>query len=124
LQLFAFIRLCTGLIRGLPVGYIFFANVVLLAIIIVYLLSLTNLIGTVTIPRLYKHRLLPERSDADAKQWQYFLLGRGLLAASFLPLVTYVDKHNRGSDGSSGGSCGSSCGSSCGGGCGGCGGGD
>jgi hypothetical protein len=123
LQLFAFIRLSIGLIRGVPVGYIFFANVVLLAIIIVYLLNLTNLIGTVTIPRLYKHQLLPDRTDnGNAKQWQYFLLGRGLLAASFLPLVTYVDKHNRGSDSSSGGSCGSSCGSSCGGGCGGCGG--
>ena len=119
LLMLGFIRLSTGLIRDKPVTQIFFVLVFLIIIIIAYLWRLTKIFCSISIPELYKNEILPTRQDANDWEWRYFSIGPAVLAASFLPMVHYVDRNNRGS---AGGGCGSSGGSSCGSSCSSCGG--
>lgn len=115
-----FIRLMTGIIREKPVTQILIITIVFAIIIISYLNRLTLLICTHTIPNLYKTEILPTQQIENNWQWQYFLLGSGVLAPAFAFVVN--DFNNTTNDiSSSSSSCGSSCGSSCSS-CGGCGG--
>ena len=124
LLMLGFIRFSTGLIRDKPVTQLFFVLVFSVVIIIAYLWRLTKMFCTISIPELYKNEILPSRRDANDWEWRYFLTGPAVLAASFLPMVNYVNKNDKNSAGGGcGSSGGSSCGSSCSG-CGGCGGGD
>jgi hypothetical protein len=116
-------RFTTGLLSGKPVIYISIAIIVWACVVGVYLWRLPNLVGTNIIPKLYQYQILPARQIAGNWQWQYFLYGTPALTASFIPIVTYIDRNNDKNSGSCGTTCGSSCGSSCGS-CGGCGGGD
>jgi hypothetical protein len=118
----SFTRIATGVLREKPVTEIIFATIVLTIIVIAFLKRLTNQICTTTIPELYKDEILPNSQIKNNWQWSYFLSGTAVLAASFVPLVNYIDRNTTdGDSSSSGSSCGSNCGSSCGS-CGGCGG--
>lgn len=120
LVLLSFTRVVTGILRDKPIIQMVIATFILVAITVVYLQRLTKQISTTTIPNLYKNEILPKRQVENNWQWTYFLLGSAVLATSFVPLVSYVNKNNQNA-GSCGTSCGSSCGSSCSS-CGGCGG--
>ncbi|MBN9296922.1 MAG: hypothetical protein J0I41_07915 [Filimonas sp.] len=116
-------RYMIGISREKPVVQIGVALTILAIIIIAYLNRLTGLVSINTIPQLYKLEILPSRLVMHDWQWNYFLSGSSVLAASFIPLVNYVDRNSENNTGSCSSSCGSSCGSSCSS-CGGCGGGD
>ena len=124
LLMLGFIRLTTGLIRDKPVTQLFFVLFFLIIILIAYLWRLPKIFCSISLPDLYKYKILPTRQNANDWEWRYFSIGPAVLAASFLPMVSYTNKKDSatgaGGCGSSGGSsCGSSCSS-----CGGCGGGD
>ena len=123
LMMFGSIRLSTGLLRDKPVTQLFFVLFFFIVIIIAYLWRLTNIFCSISLPELYKYQILPTRQDANDWEWRYFSIGPAVLAASFLPMVNYINKNDRGTAAGCGSSGGSSCGSSCSS-CGGCGGGD
>jgi hypothetical protein len=105
LLLLAFTRIVTGTLRDKPVALIVYVPFALAIFIIFYLIRLTLLVSTTTIPNLYKDEILPARQIENNWQWSYFLLGSAVLATAFVPLVKDIEKNN-----DSGGSCGSSCG--------------
>ncbi|MFD2908076.1 glycine-rich domain-containing protein [Flavobacterium ardleyense] len=120
LVMLGFLRATIGFSRDKAVTQIIFACIILTIIAVISLIRLTKLMGTKTIPELYRNQILTKQQIADNWQWTYFLLGASVLSTSFAPLASYTD-----SSFSSGSSCGSSCGgggSSCGSSCGGCGG--
>ncbi|MFM9911894.1 MAG: hypothetical protein ACKVOW_21420 [Chitinophagaceae bacterium] len=123
LLMFGLVRIATGLLRDKPVTQISIVVILFAVLIVVYLNRLTNHIGRLAIPNLYKREILPSQQIEGDWQWSYFLLGMDVLTPSFSPLVRQVDKNYSGSGGDASNSCGSSCGSSCSS-CGGCGGGD
>lgn len=121
LLLISFTRIVTGALRDKPVAGIVILTILLAIIIVVFLQRLTRLVCTLTIPNLYKNKMITKSKIEENWRWDYFLHGATSLVPLFIPLVNYAQKRN--ADGSSAGtSCGSGCGSSCGGGCGGCGG--
>lgn len=142
IQMLGTVRLVLGIMRDKPVGFLAVCMVGLTVAFILYLRYMNRYATRKSIPGFFAEALLPVREGIDADiEWQYFLLGDAVLVGSFVPLVAYVERHNRGTffsgglgSGTCGTSCGSSCGSSCssgsscgsacGGGCGGCGGGD
>ena len=105
LLLLAFTRIVTGTLRDKPLALIVYFTFALAIFIIFYLIQLTLLVSTTTIPNLYKDKILPARQIENNWQWSYFLLGSAVLATAFVPLVKDIEKNN-----DSGGSCGSSCG--------------
>lgn len=122
ISVFGFTRIFTGVSREKPVVIISIVVYLLLIAIIIYLKRLTNLFCSKTIPGIYKTEIIPDRSLSNDWQWQYFLMGSGVMAASFLPVIKYSNKNDLGGSGGGASSgCGSSCGSSCSS-CGGCGG--
>jgi uncharacterized protein (TIGR04222 family) len=124
-------RMNMGIEREKPVLFLVISLVVMVGIVFMYLFMgrLKTLRDSIT--DLYKQKMLSQKTTIEYEEswdWQYFLLGNTAITASFMPLVTHIDRKNEYEGGSSG--CGSSCsgggdggGSSCGGGCGGCGGG-
>ncbi|KAA6438067.1 hypothetical protein ACD591_19120 [Rufibacter glacialis] len=119
LLLLALTRISTGVFREKPVVQIVIATIFLAVITVVFLQRLTKQMATTIIPNIYKNEILPTQQLENNWQWTYFLLGSAVLTTAFVPLVSYIDRNNSGSNSetSSGSSCGSSC-SSCGGCCG------
>lgn len=122
-----FLRLVLGIIMGKSVGFLALALFFFCAFALVMLSDVHQKMISEELPYLYKRIISQKRAMPQQKyNWSYLLVGQSVFAASFIPLIGYVERNSGGSgDSSSGGSCGSSCGSSCGGGggCGGCGGG-
>ena len=115
-------RIFIGLNREKPVTFIVILSVILVVSSISYLVRLTRLAMTSTIPNLYRKTVKKNKDLKDRWDWNYFLLGDEALNTSFAPVAGYIDKNSNGGT-SCGTSCGSSCGGGgCGGGCGGCGG--
>lgn len=121
LLLFGLGRIITGVLRDKPVAQIYLVGIALSIIIPLFLLRLVRMVHIITIPKLYRSRILSQEEVDTTWPWQYFLLGKAALALSFLPIVNYIDKHETQGGGDASSSCGSSCGSSCSS-CGGCGG--
>ena len=126
LLLLSFTRIVTGVLRDKPAVYIIMVTIILTGIIVLFLQRLARQVCTTTLPNLYRYTILAGRQAEKSWQWIYFLSGTAVLSSVFLPLVNYVDRHNKGR-GTCGSDCGSGCGSSCSscgscGGCGGCGG--
>ncbi len=117
-----FTRVITGVSREKPIVQVSLVVILLAVAIIIYLKRLTGLFCAKTIPEIYKTAIIPGRSLSNDWQWQYFLMGSGVMAASFLPVIKHSNKKYLGANGGDASSgCGSSCGSSCSS-CGGCGG--
>ena len=116
-------RVFIGLSREKPVTYIIGLSVIIVAASIWYLIRLTRLAMTSTIPHLYRKTVKKNKDLKKQWDWNYFLLGDAALNTAFAPVASYIDKNSNGGT-SCGTSCGSSCGGGggCGGGCGGCGG--
>ncbi|OJJ18726.1 hypothetical protein BKI52_24285 [marine bacterium AO1-C] len=115
-------RIFIGLSREKPVMYIVVLSVITLVASIAYLVRLTRLAMTSTIPKLYRKTVKKNKELKKRWDWNYFLLGDDALDVAFAPVAGYIDKNSSGGS-SCGTSCGSSCGGGgCGGGCGGCGG--
>lgn len=119
LLLGAFTRIVTGVLRDKPVTLIVIATIILSIVIIIFLNRLTYQATSMIVPSMYKKGGLRQRNPTDDWLWKYFLVGSSVLAASFVPIVSYTQRNENNS--SCGTSCGSSCGSSCSS-CGGCGG--
>jgi hypothetical protein len=115
--LLGLIRLTTGILRDKPVALMTILVIALSVLMIFYLIRLTKLVCTKTIPDIYKREILPTRQIEGNWQWSFFLFGSAALTSSFIPLVNYTER-----SGTSGTSCGTSCGSSCGSSCSSCGG--
>jgi hypothetical protein len=128
-----FIRLVVGVMRDKPVTQITIALILFIVIMTFWLYWLRNMLFTNIIPNSYKETMIAQTDgEKSSWEWDYFLLGKTALVASFIPIVNYTENDKGstcgtsggGSDGGGGdgGGCGGGCGG-CGGGCGGCGGG-
>lgn len=130
--LIGLVRMNTGIEREMPVLFLVLSLVAMVGIMLMYLFLGRLKALRESITNLYRREMLNKKTTIEHEEsweWQYFLWGNTAITASFMPLVTHIDRKNEYGGGSS--SCGSSCGggggdgggSSCGGGCGGCGGG-
>jgi hypothetical protein len=122
LVLASFTRVFTGLGRDKPVVLILIFSILLLLVVGYFLFRLNLQVSRHTVPTMYRYHILKWDDIKSNWWWEYFCYGSAVFAASFIPIVQYVNRHPNSSDGgssscgaSSGGSCGSSCGSSCGG---------
>ncbi|MGB1204449.1 MAG: hypothetical protein ACPG5B_02315 [Chitinophagales bacterium] len=125
LLMLGFVRLLAGINHQKPILFISMTMFVFTVATIYFLWRLTQIAFTRTIPQFYISTVLPKKQQISDLELSYFVIGSSILAADFLPLVTYTQKNNSAvasSCGTCGSSCGSSCGGGCGGGCGGCGG--
>lgn len=113
-------RVMIGFVREKEISFIILLNVLFLIVAYKFLMSLPKKMSSSIIPRHFKEKVIPvDKVNYNTWEWNYFVIGTGLLSVSFMPIVeTYSSNNNNSSCGSG---C-SSCGSSCGGGCGGCGG--
>lgn len=117
------IRLLTGISRHKPIGLLVFFLLVSAAMIVLFLVRMSNDLTRRTIPGLYRKRVEELDKSYPANEWNFFLGGKIALTTGMITLIANSSAPGEMNQGSSGGSgCGSSCGSSCGGGCGGCGG--
>lgn len=117
-------RLLIGMSRDKPVLFLTIALIGLVIVSIFWLINVQNgFLGNIIPQYTLAETLKQDPKATRDPSWSYYQGGNAALAASFLPLVGYVNRNEN----NSAGSCGSSCGSSCGGGgdgggCGGCGG--
>jgi hypothetical protein len=118
IMLLSFARIALGVMRDKPVGYLLFSTFILYVIIFHFLERLEKLFCTHALPNFYENVIIPKQNIEVKGQWRYFLFSKEILAATFIPVMKYVES-SRNSGGSGGGCGGGSCG---GGGCGGCGG--
>lgn len=126
-------RLIIGISRDKPVAFLVIVLCLFLLIAFFFVKKRFILFTKKTVPLIFKVNatvISKENQQFKDLEWQYFIVGAGVMALSFKPLASYVDRNKDNSNGGS--SCGSSCGSSGGdggggdgggGGCGGCGGG-
>lgn len=116
-------RLALGLSRDKPILYIAIVMVALIPLSVFYLKRIKEYLFLNSIPDFYQNDIVNDEHK-KSWEWNYFLFGKVLFVASFIPLIDFTDWKGSNFGTGCGTSCGSSCGSSCGGGCGGCGGGD
>lgn len=116
-------RLMAGIVREKPILIISALLVLFLIAIIIYLIRLSTLFSTNTLPSFYVKKYAHSKEKSEDWQWRYFLQGKKALVPEFIPLVLILERTNttRSDYSVDNSSCGSSCGSSCSS-CGGCGG--
>ncbi len=121
LLLLGLVRIITGWSTDKSFSILLLIIVLLTIVTYYFLKNLSNSLFENILPQYFQKEQIPAGSQAENMQWKYLRLGNAVLTASFVPLVSYVNHHNKDSE-TCGTSCGSNCGSSCGSGCGGCGG--
>jgi len=92
--LLGLVRLITGLQRDKPVTIISVVLIVFLALIVFYLIRLTTLMTSVTIPKTYENEIVPNSTGRTEWEWSYFLNGSTVLTSSLIPVVLMMERNN------------------------------